>query len=1019
MTTDTSERGLERLICTALAGHPCEPPKTGTVAEPPAGYGGVGWSGGNFHDYDREYCVDLVQLSAFLRATQPRVAEVVGMASTGVGATNASPLPGQDGPTRRKFLARLQDEVSRRSTIDVLRHGIKHGAQDLDLFYGTPSAGNKKARERFEQNRFTVTRQLRYSRDETQRALDIGLFINGLPVFTWELKNSLTKQTVDDAVQQYIKDRNPRERLFELGRCVAHFAVDESAIRFCTHLKGKSSWFLPFNRGWNDGAGNPPNPNGLKTEYLWRAVLTRESLTNILENYAQVVDSRDEQTGRKKKVQIWPRYHQLDVVRRLLADAETKGVGQRYLIQHSAGSGKSNSIAWLAHQLIGIRATHASPQRDDAPVFDSIIVVTDRRLLDKQIRDTIKQYAQVNATIGPAERSGDLRRFIESGKKIIISTVQKFPFILDEIGDEQRGRRFAIIIDEAHSSQGGRTSAAMAQVLSEAGEEGEEETYEDQINRLIESRKLLPNASYFAFTATPKNKTLEIFGNPDPQADGTVKHHAFHSYTMKQAIQEGFILDVLEHYTPVNSYYKLAKTVEDDPEFDTRKAQKKLRRFVEGHDHAIRLKAEIMVDHFHEQVLAQNKIGGEARAMVVTNGIERAIQYFHAIRDYLNERKSRYQAIVAFSGEPEFGGTKVSEASLNSFPSGKIAEKIQDDPYRFLICADKFQTGYDEPLLHTMYVDKTLSGIKAVQTLSRLNRAHPRKHDVFVLDFLNNTEIIRDSFASFYRATILADETDPDKLHDLQADLDGAQVYSPEQIDDFVSRYLNGAERDQLDPILDACVAIYLRDLDEDGQVEFKGKAKGFVRTYGFLSAVLPYTNAVWEKRSIFLNFLISKLPSPKEEDLSKGILDAIDMDSYRAEKRAMQQILLPDQDAEIDPVPTTGGGHVPEPELDRLSNILDAFNDLFGDIDWDDTDRVRQLITETIPSRVAADTAFKNARQNSDRENARIEHDKALLRVMTSVMKDDTELFKQFMDNQGFKQWLSATSFELAYEQG
>ena len=1019
MTTDTSERGLERLICTALAGHPCEPPKTGTVAEPPAGYGGVGWSGGNFHDYDREYCVDLVQLSAFLRATQPRAAEVVGMASTGVGATHASPLPGQDGPTRRKFLARLQGEVSRRGTIDVLRHGIKHGAQDLDLFYGTPSAGNKKARERFKQNRFTVTRQLRYSRDETQRALDIGLFINGLPVFTWELKNSLTKQTVDDAVQQYIKDRNPRERLFELGRCVAHFAVDESAIRFCTHLEGKSSWFLPFNRGWNDGSGNPPNPNGLKTEYLWRAVLTRESLTNILENYAQVVDSRDEQTGRKKKVQIWPRYHQLDVVRRLLADAETKGVGQRYLIQHSAGSGKSNSIAWLAHQLIGIRATHASPLRDDAPVFDSIIVVTDRRLLDKQIRDTIKQYAQVNATIGPAERSGDLRRFIESGKKIIISTVQKFPFILDEIGDEQRGRSFAIIIDEAHSSQGGRTSAAMAQVLSEAGEEGEEETYEDQINRLIESRKLLPNASYFAFTATPKNKTLEIFGNPDPQADGTVKHHAFHSYTMKQAIQEGFILDVLEHYTPVNSYYKLAKTVEDDPEFDTRKAQKKLRRFVEGHDHAIRLKAEIMVDHFHEQVLAQNKIGGEARAMVVTNGIERAIQYFHAIRDYLNERKSRYQAIVAFSGEPEFGGTKVSEASLNSFPSGKIAEKIQDDPYRFLICADKFQTGYDEPLLHTMYVDKTLSGIKAVQTLSRLNRAHPRKHDVFVLDFLNNTEIIRDSFASFYRATILADETDPDKLHDLQADLDGAQVYSPEQIDDFVSRYLNGAERDQLDPILDACVAIYLRDLDEDGQVDFKGKAKGFVRTYGFLSAVLPYTNAVWEKRSIFLNFLISKLPSPKEEDLSKGILDAIDMDSYRAEKRAMQQILLPDQDSEIDPVPTTGGGYVPEPELDRLSNILDAFNDLFGDIDWDDADRVRQLITETIPSRVAADTAFKNAQQNSDRENARIEHDKALLRVMTSVMKDDTELFKQFMDNQGFKQWLSATSFELAYEQG
>ena len=558
MPTDTSERGLERLICTVLAGHPCEPPATGTVAEPPAGYGGVGWSGGNFHDYDREYCVDLVQLSAFLRATQPKAASSLGLS--------------EDGPTRRKFLARLQGEIAKRGTIDVLRHGIDHGPHHLDLFYGTPSPGNEKARERFEQNRFTVTRQLRYSRDETQRALDLGLFLNGLPVFTFELKNSLTKQTVDDAVWQYKQDRNPREKLFAFGRCVAHFAVDESEVRFCTHLQGKSSWFLPFNRGWNDGAGNPPNPNGLKADYLWRAVLTRASLTNILENYAQVVESKDEKTGKKKKTQVWPRYHQLDVVRQLLADAGTHGVGRRYLIQHSAGSGKSNSIAWLAHQLIGLT-------QDDSPVFDSIIVVTDRRILDKQIRDTIKQYAQVGATLGHAERSGDLRRFIESGKKIIISTVQKFPFILDEIGNEQRSRRFAIIIDEAHSSQGGRTSAAMAQALSQAGEEGEEETYEDQINPLMESRKLLPNASYFAFTATPKNKTLEIFGAPDPQADGTVKHHAFHTYTMKQAIQEGFILDVLAHYTRVNSYYKLAKTVEDDPQFDTKKAQQKLRRF--------------------------------------------------------------------------------------------------------------------------------------------------------------------------------------------------------------------------------------------------------------------------------------------------------------------------------------------------------------------------------------------------------------------------------------------------------
>ena len=824
------------------------------------------------------------------------------------------------------------------------------------------------------------------------------------------MKNSLTKQTVEDAIQQYKRDRDPREKLFEFGRCVAHFALDEHEVRFCTQLKGKASWFLPFNLGWSDGAGNPPNPNGLKTDYLWKRILTRNGLTDILENYAQVVETKDPKTGKKKAVQIWPRYHQLDVVRKLLADAGQNGAGRRYLIQHSAGSGKSNSIAWLAHQMIGL-------SKDSAMVFDSIIVVTDRRILDQQIRDTIKQFAQVGATVGHAERSGDLRKFIAEGKKIIISTVQKFPFILDEIGSDHRGRRFAIIIDEAHSSQGGRTSAALSMALGAAGVEEDDETFEDKINRLMEAKKLLPNASYFAFTATPKNKTLEIFGTPEPQPDGTVRHLPFHSYTMKQAIQEGFILDVLKDYTPVQSYYKLVKTVESDPEFDTKRAAKKLRRYVESHDHAIRLKAEIMVDHFHEQVLDLRKIGGQARAMVVTTGIERAIQYYHAISDYLVERKSPYKAIVAFSGEHEYGGKKVSEASLNGFPSNQIADKIQEDPYRFLICADKFQTGYDEPLLHTMYVDKVLSGIKAVQTLSRLNRAHPQKHDVFVLDFMNDAETIQEAFADYYRTTILAEETDPNKLHDLKAALDGYQVYTTAQIDDLVRLYLDGSDRDRLDPILDACVAVYRERLGEDEQVDFKSKAKAFTRTYGFLSQVLPYTNAEWEKLSIFLTFLVSKLPAPIEEDLSKGILEAIDMDSYRVEKQAAVKIQLPDTDAEIEPVPMSGGGRKPEPELDHLSNILKTFNDQFGNIQWTDADRVRRLITEEIPARVSADTAYQNAKKNSDRQNARIEHDKALARVIVSLMKDDTELFKQFSDNESFKKWLTDTVFTATYE--
>ena len=767
MTTDTSEQGLESLICAALTGFARNPGPKGGIQQRPADYG-PGWVHGDPESYDREYCVDLAQLSVFLSETQPERADPLDL--------------DQDGQARRRFLARLQGEIARRGTIDVLRKGIKHGPHSIDLFYGTPSPGNVKAKVLYSQNRFSVTRQLRYSMDNAQLALDLCLFINGLPVATFELKNSLTKQTVDDAVEQYKRDRNPRERLFEFGRCLAHFAVDDHEVRFCTHLMGKDSWFLPFNRGWNDGRGNPPNPNGLKTDYLWKEVLTRDSLTNIIESYAQVVETKDDRTGRKKRAQIWPRYHQLDVVRRLLADLTSKEVGARYLVQHSAGSGKSNSIAWLSHQKVGL-------ERDGDPLFDSVIVVTDRKVLDKQIRDTIRQFSQVRSVVGHAETSGHLRSLLREGKKIVITTIQKFPFILDAIGDEHRGRRFAIIIDEAHSSQGVRASASVSAALGEAGAKEDEETTEDKINRLMESRKLLTNASYFAFTATPKNRTLEIFGTPAPQGEKT-RHLPFHSYTMKQAIQEGFIIDVLEHYTPVSSYYRLVKTVEGDPEFDTKRAGRKLRRYVENNDHAIRLKAEIMVDHYHEQVDGLRKLGGQGRAMVVSGSIERAIGYFHAIRAYLSERKSPYQAIVAFSGEHDYAGEKVTEASLNGFSSNLISDKIQVDPYRFLVCADKFQTGYDEPLLHTMYVDKVLSSVKAVQTLSRLNRAHPKKHDAFVLDFTNDADTIQEAFAEYYRTTILSEETDPDKLHDLKATLDAYQVYDPEQIDEFVGRYL-------------------------------------------------------------------------------------------------------------------------------------------------------------------------------------------------------------------------------------
>lgn len=974
MTTDTSEYGLESLIVESL------------VEE-------AGYIQGNPRDFNREYAVDLCLLLSFLEQTQPATYSQLDIAEAG--------------PKQVQFLHRLYSEIAKRGIVDVLRSGIKHGPNSIGLYYGSASEENLAAKALHESNIFSVTRQLRYSQNETALALDLGIFINGLPIATFELKNKLTKQTVHDAVQQYKRDRDPKEPIFAFGRCLVHFAVDDHEVKMCTRLNGNASWFLPFNKGYKDGAGNPPNPDGIATDYLWKQVLSKEGLADIIENYAELVEEKDSK-GRKTRKLIFPRYHQRDLVHKLLDDVDASPLGKRYLIQHSAGSGKSNSIAWLAHQLIDLR-------RAGKALFDSIIVVTDRRILDKQIRDTVKQFAQVSSIVGHAEDSAGLRKMISSGKKIIISTVQKFPFILEQIGNEHRGNKFAIIIDEAHSSQGGRITAKMHSALSEVVQEYDEMDLQDKINAIMQSRKMLKNADYFAFTATPKGKTLEIFGEPEPLGD-EIRHLPFHSYTMKQAIEEGFILDVLTSYTPVLSFYKLTKTIGDDPQYDTKKAKKKLRRYVESHDHAIRQKAEIMIDHFHESVIGSRKIGGKARAMVVTNGIRRAIEYYTAFCAYLAERRSPYKALVAFSGEHELGKQKVTEASLNGIPSAMIAQKFKEDPYRFLIVADKFQTGYDEPLLHTMYVDKTLSGIKAVQTLSRLNRAHPQKHDTFILDFINDQDTITSAFQDYYKTTILADETDPDKLHDLKAALDGAQVYSQSDVDQLIQLFYDGEKRERLDPILDSCVKLYTDDLDEDQQVDFKSKAKAFCRAYNYLSAILPYNSAEWEKLSTFLNFLIPKLPAPIEEDLSQGILESIDMDSYRVERLSSQNLRLEDEDAQIQPFNPQGGGGKAEPELDFLSNILKQFNELFGNIEWNDEDKIRKLITEEIPNKLRQNQAYQNAIKNNDKQNARFEHDKALQDIIISFLADHTELFKQYSDNHSFKKWLQETMFGVTY---
>ncbi len=972
--TNTKEEGMESLIVNWLVQQ-------------------NGYEQGSNADYNQEYAFDEVRLFRFLNDTQPVEMEKLGI--------------NQSAQKKRQFLNRLSNEITGRGISDALRNGVKDGPASFVLFYFTPSEGNEKAKQLFEKNIFSVTRQLRYSNDASRLALDLCLFINGLPVITIELKNHLTGQTTADAIEQYKEDRSPRDLLFSFKRCLVHFAVDDRTIAFCTKLTGKDSWFLPFNKGYKDGAGNPPNPNGLMTDYLWQDILTKKKLSRIIENYAQVTVEVDEETKKKSVKQIWPRYHQLDCVEKLLADVKENGVGKRYLIQHSAGSGKSNSIAWLAHQLIGLEA-------DGRPMSDSVIVVTDRRILDRQIRDTIKQFMQVKNTVVWAKHSGDLRKAIEDGKRIIITTIEKFPYISQEIGQEHVERHFAIIIDEAHSGQSGRNSANMNLALSGRASDDAMDN-EDKINAIMEGRKLVKTASYFAFTATPKNKTEEMFGTPYEE-DGVIKHRPFHVYTMKQAIQEGFILDVLKNYTTIDSWYKIAKKVEEDPMFDKKRAQKKLRAFVEGNTDVIAKKAEMMVEHFHEQIIAKKKLNGKSRAMVVTASIPRCIAYYFAINTCLAKRHSPYKTIIAFSGECPYQGQEPSRtsASLNGFPDAKIPKEFKKDPYRFLIVADMFQTGFDEPLLQTMYVDKALYDIAAVQTLSRLNRACQGKDEVYVLDFANKTEMIEKAFSKFYRTTILSGETDPNKLYDLTSLMESYQIYSCEEVAHVVDVFLSGADRAHLDPVLDSCVAVY-SELDTDDQIQFKSAAKSFVRTYGFLGAILPYGNVEWERLSVFLNLLIPKLPSPREDDLSEGILQTIDLDSYRNEAQEAISIKLNDEDAEIGPVPSGSTGRIAEPEMDPLAQIISSFNEQFGNIQWSNADNVRRQILQ-LPVMVSQDKTYQNAMRNSDEQEAKTDIGKALKEVINSIMMDNMELFKQFQDNPSFRNWLTDMVFGLTY---
>ena len=969
MATDTSEKNLETIIVSYLCNN-------------------HGYEQGYSEEYNKDYALDTERIKRFLLSTQKQKVQNTACFTSEV--------------SERKFFTELNKQLSKQGITDILRKGFRFNSELFDMYFPLPSELNPTAQELYKKNIFCVTRQLYYSKDNAN-SIDIMISLNGMPLISMELKNHYTGQTVKNAIKQYQTDRDAKDPLLAPKRCAVHFAVDDDDIFMCTWLCGKESWFLPFNKGVNGGAGNPVNPNGLRTSYLWEDILEKESLSDIIENYAQVVKKIDKKTGKEKISVIWPRYHQLDVVRKLLAETRAKGVGNRYLIQHSAGSGKSNSITWLAYQLVGLLD-------GTEPLMDSVIVVTDRVNLDEQIRDNIKAFKRLSNLVAWADSADTLRKNLESGKKIIITIVHKFPFILETIGSELKNKRFGIIIDEAHSSQNGSMSAKMNIALS--GNIGDEEMdLEDKLNTIIEGRKMVKNANYYAFTATPKNKTLQMFGVPFEQPDGEIGHRPFHEYTMKQAIEEDFIKDVLKNYTTYNSYYKIIKSIQSDPEFDRKQAYKKLIAFVESRPEPIKQKSAIIVEHFHSQVIEKGKIGGQARAMVVTSGIHSAIEFYYEISRLLKERKSPYKAIVAFSGSKNYAGKDVTESDVNGFPSKEIEDNIEKDPYRILVVAEKYQTGYDQPLLHTMYVDRVLTDVKAVQTLSRLNRCHPKKRDTFVLDFANDADSIKESFQRFYKTTILSKETDPNKLNDLIQEIEFDNIYTEEDIETLNNKYWGGSDREELDPIINSSVERF-KELDENRQIKCKSAIKAFLRTYPFIAAVMPFNSIEWEKLNTYYSLLIHKLPILKGEDLTEGLLEAVDFDQYRIIKGEERKIELENTDSEIDPIPIGKPSSKTAPDIVKLSEILDEFNG----INWLDKEKAKQQLEE-LPIRLSTDIAFINAAKNSDKNTAQQQCNMSLMAIIAQMLNENTEFCRNYLDNPDFMNFINQRVFQEAYK--
>jgi type I restriction enzyme, R subunit len=956
---------------------------------------------GPFHigrpsDFDAGLALDAALFWEFLEATQGKALDKL---------KTRNPADWQ-----AKILGQFDKLVKRKGILHVLKKGLSVDDAHFTLMYSAPLASSApKVHENFAANIWSITRQVHHSTANPNESVDMVLFLNGLPIITLELKNAWTHQTARYHGQKQYRERDASQTLMTFGRVLVHMTADTDEVWMATKLAGKSTFFLPFNKGHNEGAGNPPNPDGHKTAYLWEEVFQPKSLAGIIQHFVLLEGKTTDPLA--KKTLIFPRYHQLNVVRQLLSHAETHGVGHSYLIQHSAGSGKSNSITWTAYQLIetypetkelpGARAL-------DEPLFDSVIVVTDRRLLDKQLRDNIRDFSEVKNIVAPAMRSADLKAALENGKKIIITTIQKFPFIIDGIEDLS-DKRFAVIIDEAHSSQSGTASDKMNQVMGGGGEDPDEEDNQDKILKAMRARKMRGNASYFAFTATPKNTTLEKFGTQQP--DGQFK--PFHLYSMKQAIEEGFILDVLANYTTYKGYYEIQKSIEDNPLFDTAKAQKKLRAYVERSQQTINTKAEIMVDDFIDNVVSGKKLHGKAKGMIVTQNIEVAIRYYKAVQAELTKRGDPFKALIAFSGEKEVDGIKYTEAGMNGFPEDKTRTEFDKHEYRLLIVANKYLTGFDQPKLCAMYVDKKLQSVLAVQALSRLNRSAPklgkRTEDLFVLDFFNSTDDIKAAFDPFFTVTTLSEATDVNVLHELKATLDDAGVYEWSEVEGFCTRFFDGEDAQTLSPLIDAAAERFNveLDLEEKDKIDYKIKAKQFVKIYGQMASIMPFEVLDWEKLFWFLKFLVPKLKiqGPNQDALDE-LLEAVDLSSYGLERTKLNHgIGLDSSESELDPQsPNPRGYREDGVQEDPLEEIIRSFNERWFQ-GWSATpeeQRVKFLnIVESVQSHPDFDEKFS---ENPDPFSRDLAFEKIMKDVMLRRRKEELELYKLQSQDQAFK---------------